>query len=455
MSRAAAARAAVAAILIGIAAAQWELLARMFGTNPFFDEGTYLLSVLDLRHGFALGADVFASQPPLFYDLLRGLSHVFDPTLRGLRQATTATTLVVIPASFVLGRALAGRAAGLVAAALLTIAPPFPLYGFRVFADTPSLALATVGVALAGAGAVEAAGAVLAAAVLVKLSAVTAVPAALALCLAARVAWRRVLLAVVAAVVVLGVVALVHLSGFHEIWRDAVSYHAEATSSSVSLSNGHEVASFFNPRTPFLWLLVAGAVGSAFASWRVRALWLWPAVALLFVATHHPLHENHLLTLPFAFAPAAGVGLGAGIGRLRRAAVPALAGVALLVVAGYLQQARNLDAQRTPLDERLVRAAALVRAATSPGDFVVSDQPYVPALARRPVPPDLVDTANLRFETGFLDVERIEAAVRRYDVRVVVAGRSFLDRPALVRWLRQRAVSVRDVVGIRVYRLGP
>jgi 4-amino-4-deoxy-L-arabinose transferase-like glycosyltransferase len=455
LSRPAAARAAVVAILVGIAVAQWELVARMFGTGPFFDEGTYLLSVLDLRHGFALGEDVFASQPPLFYDLLRGLSHVFDPTLRGLRQATAATTLLVVPASFLLGRALVGRTAGVIAAAMLTIAAPFPLYGWRIFADTPSLALATVGLALAGAGAVEAAGAVLAAAVLVKLSAVTAVPAALALALLMRVAWRRLLFGVAASAIVLAVVALAHLSGAGEIWHEAVSYHTKASSSAVSLSNGHELRGFFNPRTPFLWLLVAGALGSVFSSWRVRALWLWPAVAVVFVATHRPLHENHLLTLPFAFAPAVGVGLGAGIARLGRLALPALACVAVLAVAGYVQQARNLDDQRVPVDERLVRAADVVRASTRPGDFVVSDQPYVPVLAGRLVPPDLVDTANLRFETGFLGVDRIEAAVRRYDVRVVVAGRSFTARPALVRWLRQHAASVRDVEGISVYRLGP
>lgn len=455
MSRPAAARLAVAAILVGVGVAQWELLARMFGVGPFFDEGTYLLSVADLRHGFALGDDVFASQPPLFYDLLRGLADLFDPTLRGLRQATTATTLLVIPASFLLGRALVGRAAGLVAAAMLTIAPPFPLYGWRIFADTPSLAIATVGIALAGMGAVEAAGAVLAAAVLVKLSAVTAVPAALALCLAARVPARRLALGLVAAAAVVGVVALAHLSGLGEIWRDAVSYHTEATGSSVSLSNGHELGSFFNARTPFFWLLLAGAAGTLLSSWRVRGLWLWPAVAVLFVATHHPLHENHLLTMPFAFAPAVGVGIGAGVARLGRLGPPALVCVALLAAAGYVQQARNLDDQRVPVDERLVRAAEEVRAQTRPGDFVVSDQPYVPVLAGRLVPPDLVDTANLRFETGFLGVDRIEAAVRRYDVRVVVAGRAFLTRPALVRWLRQRAVSVRDVDGIRVYSLRP
>lgn len=454
MSRRPAARVAVVAILAGVAVAQWALLARMFDTNPFFDEGTYLLSVADLRHGFALGKDVFASQPPLFYDLLRGLASVFGGTLRGLREATTATTLLVVPASFLLGRALVGRAAGVIAAAMLTIAPPFPLYGWRIFADSPSLAIATVGLALAGAGAVEASGAVLAAAILVKLSAVTVVPAALVLCLVARVPWRRLLFGVVAAAVVFAVVALAHLSGVGAIWRDAITYHTHATGSSVSLSNGHELASFFNPRTPFFWLLLTGIAGTVVSSWRVRALWLWPAVAVLFVATHRPLHENHLLTLPFAFAPAVGVGLGAGIARLGRLAVPALACVALLAAAGYVQQARNLDNQRTPVDGRLVRAAAQVRAATRPGEFVVSDQPYVPVLAGRLVPPDLVDTANLRFEAGFLGVGRIEAAVARYHVRVVVAGRSFLDRPALVRWLAQHAASVHEEDGIRVYRLG-
>ena len=188
MSRAHIDRLLVGGFLILVGVAQWLLLARMFSTNPFFDEGTYLLSLADLRHGFALGKDVFASQPPLFYDLLRGLAVVFDPTLRGMRAATAATTLLVIPASFVIGRALVGTRAGLIAATMLAIAPPFPLYGSRIFADTPSLALAVAAIALAAVGAAEGAAVVLVAAVFVKLSAVTAAPVVVALLLLERVA---------------------------------------------------------------------------------------------------------------------------------------------------------------------------------------------------------------------------------------------------------------------------
>ncbi len=445
----------VAAALVALAVAQWALLARSLRVEPFFDEGTYLLSVGALRGGFALGRDVFASQPPLFYDLLHGLAALFGATLRGLREATIATSLVAIPSAFLLGRALIGRAAGLLAASLLMVAPPFPLYGSRIFADTPSLAFASLAVALAGAGAAVPAGAVLAAAILVKLSAVTALPAVVALCLVARVRPARLALGVAAAAAVLGLVALVHLDGLGSIWSDAVSYHTRASSSGVGLSASHELRSYFNPKTPFLWLTVAGAAGAVVAgSWRVRAVWLWPAAAVVFVATHTPLHENHLLTLPFAFAPAVGVGLGAGLRRVpwQRAAYAA---AALLVAAGYVQQWRSVDSQRVPVDPRLVAAAARVRELTPAGAFVVSDQPYVPVLAHRPVPPDLVDTANLRFEAGFLTVTRIQRDVARYRVRMVVAGRSFLSHPSLLAWLRARALSRVDVGGIRIYRLRP
>src|SRR5581483_9313077 len=418
LSRAAAGRAGVAALLVAIAAAQWALVARTLDVDPFFDEGTYLLSVQALRHGFTLGKDVFASQPPLFYDLLRGLASVVAPTLRGLREATIATTLLAVPTLYVLGRSAAGRAAGVLAACLLAIAPPFPLYGARIFADVPALTLALAAVALAGVGAAEAAGAVLAAAVLVKLSAVTALPAVAALLLAARVPPRRLLFAVGAAAVVVAAVALAHLSGLHRIWSDAVAYHRHAPRSPDDLSNGHELRAYFNVRTPFLWLTLAGAAGALLGSWRVRAVWLWSLV-----------------------------------GRLGRLAPVALACAALLVAAGYVQQVRNVDSNRTPLDQRLVTAARRVEAATRPGDFVVSDQPYVPVLAHRHVPPDLVDTANLRFASGFLTDERVRAAIVRYRVRVVVVGRSFRARPALLRWLRVSAASTSDVDGIRIFRL--
>ena len=60
-------------------------------------------------------------------------------------------------------------------------------------------------------------------------------------------------------------------------------------------------------------------------------------------------------------------------------------------------------------------------------------------LADRRVPPQLVDTANSRFDSGSLTVDDVLRAVDD-DPRVTaaVAGRSFFDRPAVMAGLGER-----------------
>ena len=57
--------------------------------------------------------------------------------------------------------------------------------------------------------------------------------------------------------------------------------------------------------------------------------------------------------------------------------------------------------------EALVAAADRLEAVTRSGDRVVVDQPIVAFLAGRRVPPELVDTANSRFESGSLTIEDV------------------------------------------------
>ena len=56
--------AAELAALALIVAAHVVLLTRLLHTATTFDEGVYLLSLAELRHGQALGRDVFTSQAP-------------------------------------------------------------------------------------------------------------------------------------------------------------------------------------------------------------------------------------------------------------------------------------------------------------------------------------------------------------------------------------------------------
>jgi hypothetical protein len=95
-------------------------------------------------------------------------------------------------------------------------------------------------------------------------------------------------------------------------------------------------------------------------------------------------------------------------------------------------------------------AAAVVEQRTSPRDLIVSDEPLVGPLAHRQLVGDLIDTAVLRFDSGYLSDEEVLAQLYRAQPAAVVAGRAFVGRPRLMRALASlyRAVA-RD--GITVF----
>ena len=106
-----------------------------------YDEGSYLLSVLDLRGGQALGTDVFAPQPPLFYDLVRLSTWVFGPDVPDVRKGVIVVFLAGVVGAYLFVRALVGPWAGIAAGAFVAVAPPIPLDASRVYADLPALAM--------------------------------------------------------------------------------------------------------------------------------------------------------------------------------------------------------------------------------------------------------------------------------------------------------------------------
>ena len=430
--------------------AQALLFGRLAGSDTDYDEGVYLSSVDALEHGQRLGSDVFAPQPPGWYLLLRVISLAGADSVRGFHLGMVAVAILTCLAAYLLVRAIGGPVAGLTASALLTIAPPLPLHAHRVLADVPPLGLALLSFWFAWEAGVRrsvgysaAGGAVLALAATVKPNALLALPVFLLLLLWERSGRTRTLLgAVSGAAVVALVFAVAYRSVLDDLWQSVVVYHSDARDTPAVLDKTHELVTFLNWRTPFAWLVVAGLVASLVLLRRRRteavwALWAWAAIAAGFLAYHRPLHENHLLVLPVVLAVPAGLALGAlaGRSRFREAAIGALA---LLVVAGYIQQHRRVTVAEVPEDAGLVAAAKLLQRETKRDDVVVSDHSIVPFLAHREVAGPLVDTARLRFETGSLSVAKVLEVLDRYDVKAVVAGRSFDEQPGLMQALRRR-----------------
>jgi 4-amino-4-deoxy-L-arabinose transferase-like glycosyltransferase len=412
-----------------------------------YDEGVYLASLDALRHGQELGRDVFASQPPGFYVLLRLIGAFAGRSVESIRLGIVALALVGVGAAYVLGRELAGRWGGLASAALLVAAPPFAANAPRVQADLPSVVLALLALAVAArwfrpkgvAGAV-AAGVLAAAAVSVKLLALPVVVPLALLAWQRRIGARAAAACLGGAVVVGGVLALVYAPVLGDLWRDAVSFHNHARSIPTSESAGRRLRDYFGARTPTTYAMVAGAVVALLAR-RQAALWAWVGASILFLLVQVPLHDHHFVLLAAALTTAAGTSLASAPARLL---VPALAAAGIVAAAGVAQQYRQIHRSVEPEPADVRSAAAIVRSMTRKDELVVSDLPVVPYLADRREPGPLVDTSAVRFESGSLHPD----AVRRSDARVYVAGREFLRYPAAVAGLSL----VRTTGGIRIYR---
>lgn len=434
-----------AVAVCGLLAAAGVLFSRNLTTAPSYDEGVYLASLDALRHGQTLGSQVFASQPPGFYVLLRLVALPFGSSINGIRTGFLLVALVGCLAAYLLGRKLAGPAGGLAAAALLAVAPPFPSEAPRVEADVPSVALALASLAVAAYAfgrrrpfLAVLAGALLAAAVSVKVLALPAVVPFVALAIARRASRRQAVAAALGALLVVGALLAGYAGVLGELWAQVVRFHDRSRSFRLPYSSADRLADFFDFRTPFPWLVTLGLTASA-ATRRVWPLWLFPAAAVAFLLWEKPLFDHHLVLLSAALAVPAGTALGALVpelpGRLSLAAAGALVAVLAL---GFVQQVRRIDYARTATTADVEWGITHLARCTSPTELVASDQPIVAFRARRRLPGQLVDTSRVRLETGSLKPARVLELVDRDHIHAVFAGRAFTVQPAIVAGLRER-----------------
>jgi 4-amino-4-deoxy-L-arabinose transferase-like glycosyltransferase len=423
------ARVALAAIVAAAAA----VYARALPSGANYDEGVYLASLRELRHGATIGGSLFTSQPPGFYWLLRVLG-LFGGSLHTLRILVLVIALAGCIAAFAVGRRIAGEVTAVACAAALAIAPPWPVQSTRLEADLPATALAVVALALAGRFPV-AAGAVFALAVSVKLLAVAAV-VPLALLVRSR---GRAALGAGAAVVLVLLSVVTHLGG---VWHDAVGFHLHARNVDAPSfgSNVHRVVTFTDLHTPFGLLAVLAVIVAVVRLATHRGLpgwqlWTFVPAAAVVLAAQHPLLDHQLVLLAAAWALPVGATLGATAAELRRPLLAAAAAVAALAVAGGLVQQRRQLAPVAP-DPGEAAAVAAVQRLTPRAGVVASDVPIVPYRAGRRQPPDLVDTSAVRVESGDLSDAEVLRDVR--GASAVVLGRTLAADAALVARIERR-----------------
>ncbi|MFL5955244.1 MAG: glycosyltransferase family 39 protein [Gaiellaceae bacterium] len=393
---------------------------------------------------------MFLDQPPGWYLLLQAVAVPFGNSVTGIRTAMLVIALLGLVAAWAAARALGGPAAGLGAAAVLAVAPPYPTLAATVESDPPSTVLALAAIALALYARRRpwlwaASGGMLALAMSVKLFAVAA-----GLPILALVIYRRQLQAFLLAAAGFGIVVLGFVAAYrhvlHEVWQGVVGAHLEARGGHQpgAESNLSRVLHLPDLHTPFGWIALAGIALSLF--WLVRGrplrlwpLWLFTLGALIFTLTMRPLLDHHLVLLATALAVPAGASCALSLRRLPL--VMARAGVALFalaVLAGLFQEHRRLARNDVAEPAGYRWAARTIEARTSPDDLVVSDVPSIPYLAHRREPGQLIDTSIARIVNEYLSPVGVLRELDRSHAVAVVVARNFRSKPAIIRGIAAR-----------------
>jgi len=431
------------ALIVGAAAAVYV---RSIHSALAYDEGNYLASLDALRHGQHLGSVVFLDQPPGWYLLLQGIGATFGNTVTGVRTGMLVLALLGLVAAWAAARALGGPLAGLAAAAVLAIAPPYPTLAATVESDPPStvLALASIAIALYARRRPwlwAASGAVFALAVSIKLFAVVAaLPLATLALRHRRVQEAAYLAAGFAAVVAAFVVGYRHV--LHQIWQGVFGAHLNAVGGHQpgAQSNLSRVIHLPDLHTPFGWLAWAGIACAAFWFVRRRPLGLWPlwlftVGSVAFTLTMRPLLDHHLVLLATALAVPAGASVALTLERVRDWTLLLLVA---FVCAGLYQEHHRLARNALPERPDYVWAAQAVDAHSQPSDLVVSDIPSIPYLAHRREPGQLIDSSIARIINEYLKPKDVLRLIDESKAPVVVVGRNYEAKPVIISGLKKR-----------------
>ena len=318
------------------------------------------------------------------------------------------------------GRLLAGKCAGLTAAALLGLGPNYAEFAARIVADIPALTFTLAGLALSivaftrrRPGVAVAEGAVLTAAVSIELTAVTVVP---------------IIRAALTGLSELGCATspqpcaepprpppCFYFLTLARSGRCGMELSRSIARSRTSRRCPAREPTGINCARPIS--TTAGLCSSGWTRrgarlpgpllrrrWSLWPLWLWTAAAAVAVEQTRPLQANHYTLLSAAIALPAGASIGALLASIPRGSVQTVAGIAItaLIAAGYVHAGEHLAGQSQPDGPEVAWSIANLRSHSRPDEFVATDRPILAYLADRRLPGDLVDTSFLRFETRSL-----------------------------------------------------
>jgi 4-amino-4-deoxy-L-arabinose transferase-like glycosyltransferase len=427
------------------------------------DEGVYWQSLRAMNAGNHLYKQIFYSQPPLFLTSIYPFYELLGSTIKSARLGVAVLSLLGLVGAYLIGKALAGRAASIAAVVLLMVTPMYLEQSHILRAEGPAtgLLLLTVGAALmwweSPSGRKGLAFAVLSAVtlvcgILIKLLDVTAV-VPIALLVLGRLwqirddkisnIWASIG-PIVAATIVAGIASLIILSPFLQsldaLVQQVISFHLAARKIEPISENFDTLRNFFIANRV---LAAVGIVGVAVTiirrDWRLVPMLGWFLATLILLAIQVPLRQRHvpILIPPLIAFIALGLKdlpafpLSRPI-RLEQKAALLMASLAFAVVISGIRKDyhhyRWLIGEPTAssADHWMQDVAADLQRVTTPDQWIISDAQYAVALANRDTPPWLADVSQTRRASGYLTSDELQQAAADVRVHAVVFGTSDL-----------------------------
>ncbi len=432
-------RLVISAILVAAILMRWAGLGGEFDYDGY-DEGVYWQTLRAMSGGQRLYTDVFCSQPPLFIVSIYPFYRLLGSDILAARVGVATLSLLGFVGAYLLGAALAGRRGAILALTILVLSPLYLKQSQTLEAEGPATAFTLLSAGGAflwwnqpggrrGLALAAFCGITMVVGILIKALDIAAVlPLAMLAglrlwtCPAIETGkpvalWVSVVACGAAAISAVGVL-VAFLGSIDAMLEQTVLFHIAAR----EIPDGSIVA---NIRVLFQLVLanpiLAGvAVAGLSSGIRRRDLRVFPMVAWLVITLsvlvfQVPLFARHAVILIPPLLAMSVLGMsgntGSRISGLTRID-SIFIGFLLLVAASdlykyYSDLSRRADSKGAQLGRQI---AADVRRETPEDQWIITDAPFIAALANCDTPPWLADTSSVRIKSGYLTTPELTAA---------------------------------------------
>ncbi len=435
-----------------------------------YDEGVYWQSLRAMGNGYHLYGNIFYSQPPFFLLSIFPTYTLFGQTLWSARLGVALVSLVGFVGAFLLGTALSGRLGGLAAILLLLIDPLYLEQSQKLQAEAPFVAFALLAVGAAylwwkypsgvlGMCYAALAGTALSLSIFCKLFGLaTLVP--IGLLFLAHIwritqqeperrlaASRSLLIGVLFFLLVSAALILPFASSSQQMILGVITFHT-AAGVTYRTAQGGNFAQLQHALTSLLALgaLYGTVVAVLRRDWRVLPLLAWFFASAFLLWQQVPLFTHHFVALTAPLIALAVLGISpaealrapgytrvvplraSSFRKLSSSTVTTMITLLLLVLLTVVQVTtiqhyytselqKSRDISVTKWDVNVERD---LQSVTKANGLVITDAQFLAALANRNTDPQLVDTSNVRVDTGFLTPQQLITEASKPNVSAVL-----------------------------------